>query len=116
MPQMDGLAATRAIRAAEQAAGQPPLPIIAMTASVLEAHREASDAAGMDGFASKPVDWHALSHEIARVLKLAPVDIAPAVQEASRQRVLNQKTALQRWSGQEAAYHQALHRFTLDYS
>jgi CheY-like chemotaxis protein len=47
------------------------VPIIAMTASVLAEHRRASADAGMDGFASKPVDWFALSHEIARVLGLA---------------------------------------------
>src|SRR5471030_2078770 len=72
MPVMDGLDATRAIRAAEQAAGRAPVPVLAMTASVLDAHREASAASGMDGFASKPVDWNTLSHDIAHVLKLAP--------------------------------------------
>ncbi|MYM69972.1 PAS domain S-box protein [Pseudoduganella sp. FT55W] len=121
MPHMDGLAATRAIRQREimqQAgvAGTPALPIVAMTASVLAAHREASAAAGMDGFASKPVDWHALSHEIAKVLKLPPLPSAPPPAEAPRHRVLNQKAGLQRWADNEAAYHQALHRFVADYS
>jgi CheY-like chemotaxis protein len=116
MPGMDGLAATRAIRAREQQDGTPPLPIVAMTASVLAAHREAAANAGMDGFASKPVDWHTLSHEIARVLKLAPLASASAPSEAARQRVLNQKAGLQRWADQEDAYHQALHRFVADYS
>jgi PAS domain S-box-containing protein len=74
MPHLDGLEATRAIRQAERnAAAARPLPIIAMTASVLDAHRKASAAAGMQGFASKPVDWYALSHEIARVVGL-PMD------------------------------------------
>jgi PAS domain S-box-containing protein len=120
MPNMDGLAATRAIRQREilQAgvAGAPALPIVAMTASVLAAHREASAAAGMDGFASKPVDWHALSHEIAKVLKLPPLPSAPPPAEAPRHRVLNQKAGLQRWANDDAAYHQALHRFVADYS
>ncbi|NVM75668.1 hypothetical protein FHW83_001455 [Duganella sp. SG902] len=117
MPVMDGLAATRAIRERERAAphGAPPLPIVAMTASVLAAHREASVAAGMNGFASKPVDWHALSHEIAKVLKLAPVPTAPPPAEAPRHRVLNQKAGLQRWADDDGAYHQALHRFVADY-
>jgi PAS domain S-box-containing protein len=116
MPHMDGLEATRAIRAREQAIGAARLPIVAMTASVLAAHREAAATAGMDGFASKPVDWHALSHEIAQVLKLPPLASAPPPSEAPRQRVLNQKAGLQRWGDQEAAYHQALHRFVADYS
>ncbi|MYM25640.1 PAS domain S-box protein [Duganella sp. FT135W] len=118
MPHMDGLAATRAIRTREQQgdAAVPPLPIVAMTASVLAAHREAAATAGMNGFASKPVDWHALSHEIAKVLKLAPVPSAPPPSEAPRHRVLNQKAGLQRWAGEETAYHQALHHFVADYS
>eukprot|EP01032_Pedospumella_encystans_P001880 gene1880-2202_t len=52
-----------------------------MTASVLEAHRQASSAAGMDGFASKPVDWAQLSRELARVLALA-APAAPQTLEA----------------------------------
>jgi len=119
MPVMDGLDATRAIRAAEQAAGRAPVPVLAMTASVLDAHREASAASGMDGFASKPVDWDTLSHEIARVLKLAPTPAAEAApvpaQQPQRQRVLNRKAALLRWSGEEQAYLKALCRFAEDY-
>ncbi len=68
MPVLDGLAATRAIRAAEARHGRTRTPVIAMTASVLDAHRQASREAGMDGFASKPVEWAALSQELARVL------------------------------------------------
>jgi PAS domain S-box-containing protein len=116
MPLMDGLAATRTIRSREQRTGDPHLPIVAMTASVLAAHREAAALSGMDGFASKPVDWHALSHEIAKVLKLPALASAPPPAEAPRQRVLNQKAGLQRWADDEAVYHQALHRFVADYS
>ena len=116
MPLMDGLAATRVIRARELAAGANALPIVAMTASVLAAHREAASAAGMQGFASKPVDWHALSHEIARVLKLPVLEYAsPAADAPARQRVLNLKAGLRRWSEQEKVYHQALNRFAADY-
>jgi len=116
MPLMDGLAATRVIRARELAAGANALPIVAMTASVLAAHREAASAAGMQGFASKPVDWHTLSHEIARVLKLPVLEYAsPAADAPARQRVLNLKAGLRRWSEQEKVYHQALNRFAADY-
>jgi PAS domain S-box-containing protein len=116
MPHMDGLEATRAIRSREQVGQGQPLPIVAMTASVLAAHREASAAAGMQGFATKPVDWHALSHEIARVLHLPLLEaVSFAAEMPARQRVLNHKAGLQRWSGQEAVYVQALHRFATDY-
>jgi len=70
MPVLDGLEATRRIRAGALLAGRPRVPVVAMTASVLDAHRRASTHAGMDGFVSKPVDWFTLSHEIARVLGL----------------------------------------------
>ncbi|NRR29266.1 PAS domain S-box protein [Oxalobacteraceae bacterium] len=117
MPQMDGLAATQAIRAAELAGGRKPVPVVAMTASVLEAHREASTAAGMDGFASKPVDWPALSQEIARVLGLAVAPPQDNIATASaRQRVLNRKTGLTRWSGDGDAYQAGLDRFASDYA
>ncbi|WP_166106595.1 MHYT domain-containing protein [Duganella aceris] len=122
MPLMDGLAATRAIRRREMeaqgahAAPAEQLPIVAMTASVLAAHREAASAAGMQGFASKPVDWHTLSHEIARVMQLPVMEYGlPAADAPARQRVLNQKAGLRRWSDQEKVYHQALRRFAADY-
>ncbi|MCR5876265.1 ATP-binding protein [Phenylobacterium sp. J426] len=55
MPEMDGLAATAAIRAAEAAEGRPRTPIIALTANAMAHQVEAYRAAGMDGFVAKPV-------------------------------------------------------------
>jgi signal transduction histidine kinase/ActR/RegA family two-component response regulator len=54
MPTMDGLSATRLLRAQEKAEGRPRLPVIALTASVLPGDRDACEAAGMDGFIAKP--------------------------------------------------------------
>jgi PAS domain S-box-containing protein len=59
MPVRDGYEATLAIRAWEAAAlaeGRPPrhLPVVALTASVLQADRERCQASGMDDFISKP--------------------------------------------------------------
>jgi CheY-like chemotaxis protein len=54
MPGMDGLTATRQIRQYEQEKHQPPIPVIALTASVFQDDRFAARDAGMDGFASKP--------------------------------------------------------------
>jgi PAS domain S-box-containing protein len=56
MPGMDGIEATRAIRAGEARGGQKRTPIVALTADVLEAGKRACLEAGMDGFLTKPVD------------------------------------------------------------
>ncbi len=52
MPNLDGLEATRLLRAREE---ERHTPIIAMTASALISERESCVEAGMDGFISKPV-------------------------------------------------------------
>ncbi len=70
MPGVDGLEATRCIRADEQARGHKPVPVIALSASVLEKDRRDARAAGMDGFAGKPLELPRLYNEIARVLGL----------------------------------------------
>ncbi|MBS0642085.1 MAG: response regulator [Proteobacteria bacterium] len=52
MPEMDGLAATRAIRALPPPAGE--IPVVAVTANVFRDHEQACLDAGMDGFLGKP--------------------------------------------------------------
>src|SRR5688500_12639352 len=55
MPELDGLEATRRIRALEQQAGNGHIPIIAMTAHALKGDRERCLASGMDEYVSKPI-------------------------------------------------------------
>jgi CheY-like chemotaxis protein len=54
MPEMDGFAATGAIRLAERSSNRH-VPIVAMTANAFKEDREACLAAGMDDYLSKPV-------------------------------------------------------------
>jgi len=118
MPGMDGLEATRRIRAGEAANGRKRTPIIAMTASVLERDRDATREAGMDGFTTKPVDVAVLTQELARVLGMpagAP-QLAPSPAAApARGMVLNADKGLARWAGQREAYQRALRRFAHDH-
>ena len=64
MPVMDGLEATRAIRARES--GGRHVPIIALTANVMAEDRQACQALGMDDFVGKPVQSHTLGAALER--------------------------------------------------
>jgi len=64
MPVMDGLTATRTIRAWEQANHRPPTPIIALTASALKGDREKCLAAGCTAFLTKPIKQEVLLQAI----------------------------------------------------
>lgn len=83
MPLLDGLSATRAIRAWEQAQQAEAVPIIALSASVLDQDRRSAFDAGMDGFATKPLEVPALLAEIHRVMQATGYEAAaPALASA----------------------------------
>ena len=123
MPEMDGLEATRHLRALPQLSH---LPIVAMTANAMQADRDRCRDAGMNDFVSKPIDPDALW---AVLLKwISPRDPArehtpvPAARpaEPDRQRLedalrgvtdLNVADGLRRVLGRHALYRQVLQRF-----
>jgi two-component system, sensor histidine kinase and response regulator len=70
MPVMDGLAATRAIRALPK---YQHLPILAMTANVFDEDRQQCIEAGMDDHVAKPVDPEALYTSLLKWLPASSV-------------------------------------------
>jgi CheY-like chemotaxis protein len=71
MPEMDGIEATRVVRENEKASGEH-IPIIALTAHAMSGDRERCVAAGMDGYASKPIRIDELRQEIERLAQARP--------------------------------------------
>jgi CheY-like chemotaxis protein len=65
MPGMDGIEATRRIRAIEAEQEAPRSPILALTANASAEDRDACLTAGMDGFLVKPLDRERLSAALA---------------------------------------------------
>jgi CheY-like chemotaxis protein len=65
MPQLDGIEATRRIRAREAGQAGRLTPILALTANTLVEDRYACFEAGMDGFLVKPLDRDKLADALA---------------------------------------------------
>ncbi|MCT8160995.1 ATP-binding protein [Pseudoruegeria sp. SHC-113] len=83
MPHMDGIEATRRIRAAEAGSARAPVPIVALTANAFEQDRRNCLEAGMTGFLSKPLRKAVLMEEIAVQLSGAPSNEAADLALAS---------------------------------
>ena len=67
MPVMDGLSATKAIRAL--GGRLVDIPIFALTADVLTQGRESLDAMGLTGYMTKPINWDDLYDKLKQVLQ-----------------------------------------------
>jgi two-component system, sensor histidine kinase and response regulator len=76
MPEMDGLAATAAIRKGEKHSGLH-LPIFAMTAHAMKGDRERCIAGGMDGYITKPVRFSDIEETLAGLTQVK-VKLSPA--------------------------------------
>jgi PAS domain S-box-containing protein len=107
MPVMDGLTATRKIRAFERENDRRPTPIIALTASALKGDREMCLAAGCTAFLTKPIKQEVLlqairehsgvvSPAVLAVVKANITDRIPAYLQNCRQSVIDIEDALDR--------------------
>ncbi|MHC1788939.1 response regulator [Solidesulfovibrio sp.] len=82
MPEMDGMEATRAIRADASGDFDPQIPIVALTAHALKGDRETFLRAGMNEYLSKPVSPGDLASALNRVMDALAGQTA--VQEAAQ--------------------------------
>ncbi len=92
MPELDGVATLRAIRAD---ARWRDLPVIAMTAHGLKGDRERFLAEGMDDYVSKPIRVQELMAAIAR-------QVARRTQGIDPSEILDRREALERFRGYES--------------
>ena len=103
MPVLDGLSATRRLRALP---GFEALPVLAMTAHALAEERAACLAAGMQGHIAKPLDVMRLVQELQRYQTRPATDPRAA---------LDLQAGLRRFDGQAALYRRTLQGFAQQY-
>ncbi len=105
MPEVDGLQASKIIREWEQLQARTATPIIALTASVLPKDQKDAYQAGMNGFASKPIDKPALYAEIARCINVKTVSHQPTSNTVTQtQGIIDFTAAEARWGDSERLY------------
>jgi len=125
MPDMDGIQATRQIRASSE---EHNVPIIAMTAAAMDTDRSACQNAGMNDFIAKPIDVTSLAETLLRWIPARiDDDISNSdhvfsnigTENSSSEFAiegLNIKEAALRMGNNWHILKQALHRFANDYS
>jgi HPt (histidine-containing phosphotransfer) domain-containing protein len=113
MPELDGLETARRWREQERREARLPLPLIALTASVMESDRRAAQEAGMNGFATKPLDLPSLLQEIALVMGLSPSDSTEHNVELQESSLIDWDMGLSLW-GSEVRLRRALLSFLSD--
>jgi CheY-like chemotaxis protein len=101
MPVMNGFEATADIRAREAANGSRRIPIIALTAHVMQGDRERCLQAGMDSYATKPIQPTELFATVEALLAANPPEVFMSISPSSDVPVLD-RTALYEQVGDEA--------------
>ena len=116
MPEMDGYTATCEIRKHEKFRD---LPIVAMTADALTGVQERTEAVGMNGYATKPIDPPRLFQELVRCIdpeNISAVERDPSYDDPGEEVMpelpgLNTKRGLDRLQGNRKLYRRVLLKF-----
>jgi CheY-like chemotaxis protein len=93
MPVMDGLEATRRLRAGEAGEAARTVPVVALTAHAVSGYEEKAREAGMDHFLTKPMNFR----EFDAALRLA----APHEDAAKKGAVIDREAVLSHLDGNE---------------
>ena len=105
MPVMDGFEATRRIRAQ-----YPELPIIALSAAVMDSDREQARLAGADDHLAKPIESRTVFAMLEKWLQADGYQLQQAP-DADSSEVIDAARALQALDGDQALYQRALKLF-----
>jgi CheY-like chemotaxis protein len=101
MPEMDGYAASSAIRAGEAGADNVKVPIVAMTANAMSGDREKCMVAGMDDYITKPINVLSLKSALAKWLLGGGDILTDTVEKVSLEKVVQ----LPIWDESDALNH-----------
>ena len=121
LPELNGYETTRRIR---NEMGLSDLPVIALTANVMEKHFKKAVEAGMDDLISKPIDIEDMLQKIKRLITSSEFEDkdklqsrggnrkkAEEINELSELRTLNVDKGLKRLGGNTEAYRKVLKKF-----
>jgi len=117
MPEMNGLEATKRIRKGEAGSTNIKIPVIAMTAHVLNEFRADCKTSGMDDFVSKPVNFYELGIIIKKYCALLQNNskVNTSTQPvSSNELIVNKTEALKRLDGSEEIFEMICESFLED--
>ncbi len=114
MPELDGLAATRFIRAGKNNAIDPDIPIIAMTAYAMTGDDEKCRNAGMNDYVPKPIEPQVLADALKKWLPANTTVLKAETAEYTIDEIWGKQSMIVRLMGDKALIDQIISDFKDD--